>query len=243
MRLIEKGGAVVQETRLWDEAAGRSESMRSKESAHDYRYFPEPDLPPFRPDDEFLSRVDAAMIELPQARRRRFTNELGVKQVQAGLLTEERESADFFEAVCAAGPDPVTAAAWLCGDVDKHLKRRGLTIETSCLTPLRLAELIGLVDQQTISRPAAREVLEGVLDEDRDPRELVAERGLEQEDNAAELKELILKISVENPQATEQIRQGDLKPVGFFVGQVLRAAGGKADPKSVQTLIRDHFGL
>ena len=242
-KVLESGGKVVQETRLWDEAASRTESMRSKESAHDYRYFPEPDLPPFRPDGEFLKRVDDAMIELPLARLNRFVGELKLKPVQAELLTEERETADFFEATVAAGSDCATAAAWITGDVQKYLKRQEVTLAESCLSPDRLAELITLVEKNTVSRNAAREVLEAVLAEDKDPAVIVEERGLEQEDNSEELKALIARIAEGNPQAVEQIKSGDMKPIGFFVGQIMKASGGKADPQAAQALIRAHFGL
>ncbi len=242
-KLLDKGEAITQETRLWDEAAGRTEAMRSKESAHDYRYFPEPDLPPFRPTPDFLGKVDEALIELPLARRTRFVEELGVKEVQADLLTEERATADFFEATVAAGVEAAAAAAWICGDVQKHLKRREIALGESSLSPARLAALIKLVEENTVNRNGAREVLEAVLDEDKDPAEIVAERGLEQEDNSAELEALIAKIADENPQAVEQLTSGDMKPIGFFVGQIMRASGGKADPKQVQSLIRAKFGL
>ena len=241
-KLLERGEKVVQETRLWDEAAGKTESMRSKESAHDYRYFPEPDLPPFRPDKEFLSRVDEAMIEVPLARRTRFIEELGLKAVQADLLTEEKQTADFFEAVVALGADAQNAAAWISGDVQKYLKRRNEELSASSLSPERLAALIAFVDGNRINRNSAREVLEAVLEEDREPESIIAERGLEQEDNTEELTALIDKIAAENPQALEQLESGDMKPIGFFVGQIMRATGGKADPKVVQTLIRSRFG-
>ncbi len=242
-KVIEKGEKVVQETRLWDEAASRTESMRTKESAHDYRYFPEPDMPPFRPGEEFMSRVDAALVELPLTRKNRFVEELKLKLVQAELLTEERASADFFEETITAGVDAATAAAWITGDVQKYLKRMDVSLAESALTPQRLARLIGLVEKNTVNRNAAREVLEAVLEEDKEPEVIVDERGLEQEDNSDELKELIAKIAAENPQAVEQIQSGDLKPIGFFVGQVMKASAGKADPQTAQALIRAHFGL
>ncbi|WP_319559759.1 Asp-tRNA(Asn)/Glu-tRNA(Gln) amidotransferase subunit GatB [Marispirochaeta sp.] len=242
-KLLDRGEKVVQETRLWDEAAGRTESMRSKESAHDYRYFPEPDLPSFRPDDAFFSRVEESMIELPLARRTRFVEKTGLKPVQAELLTEEISSADFFEAVTALGADPQNAAAWMTGDVQKYLKRREEEIACSSLSPRRLADLIALVDDKRINRNSAREVLEAILDEDKDPETIVTERGLEQEDNSEELAAMVDKIAAENPQAVEQLKNGDMKPIGFFVGQVMRASGGKADPQAVQTLIRRRFDL
>ena len=242
-KLIEKGEKVVQETRLWDEAANRTESMRSKESAHDYRYFPEPDLPPFRPDEAFHSRVNDALVELPLARKTRFIEKLKIKGVQAELLTEERDTADFFEGVITAGAEAASAAAWITGDVQKYLKRIEVSLAESSLTPERLAKLISLVDKNTVSRNAAREVLEAVLNEDKEPEAIVRERGLEQEDNSDELKALISRIAGENPQAAEQIQSGDMKPLGFLVGQVMKASGGKADPQAAQALIRAHFGL
>ena len=205
--------------------------------------FPEPDLPPFRPDAAFMARVDAATIELPLARRVRFVQELGIKEVQAELLAEERENADFFEAVCAAGVEARTAAAWIAGDVDKHLKRRNIGLAESSLSASRLSRLIGLVESGAVSRNGARELLEAVLDRDEEPEALAAELGLEQEDNSDELIRLIAGITEENPQAAQQIRSGDLKPLGFLVGQVMKASGGKADPKQVQTLLRRQFGI
>lgn len=260
-RLLKGGGTVIQETRLWDEARGVTESMRSKEEAQDYRYFPEPDLPPFAAGAAFLDEVDAALPELPLDRKRRFIRDLGLKPDQAAYLTDEKETADFFEAVLAAAAGPggtglpgagaalsgtetaAEAAKWIRGGVARALNQRGLTLTASSLTPERLAALIGLIAAGTLHGKTAAQTLEHIFDEDKDPDRIAAEQGWDAAADSGELEALVEQVIAENPRAADQIRGGDPKPRGFLMGKVMKATGGSADPKLVQTMISEKLGV
>ncbi len=242
-RVLDGGGRVVQETRLYDEEKGVTASMRSKESAHDYRYFPEPDMPPFTPTAEFLEAVDATMVELPLARRQRFESQLEVKPEFAETMTEERATADFFEAVLAAGVDPKPAANWICGNVQAKLKQAGGELSGSPLSPKRLAEIIGMVETGRISASRGKQTMELVFDKDRDPETIVEEKGFEQIGDADAINKLVEEVVAKNPNVAEQIAGGDAKPLGFLVGQVMKLSKGQADPKEVSKRLKARFGL
>ncbi|MCP4602643.1 MAG: Asp-tRNA(Asn)/Glu-tRNA(Gln) amidotransferase subunit GatB [Proteobacteria bacterium] len=243
-KILQQGGEIVQETRLWDETKGVTSSMRTKESAHDYRYFPEPDLPPFVPTDEFLSALEESLIELPLTRKNRFQGELGIKSDFAEFLTDEKATADFFEEVLGLGGDPSIVANWLAGYVQAQLKRAGVdNVTESYLTPKRLIELIELVQQNRISANNGKKTLEIILRENHDPEAIVKEHGLEQIGDASKLNEMIEKVIAKNPDPAKQIEQGNMKPLGFLVGQVMKLSCGQADPKEVSKILRERFGL
>jgi aspartyl-tRNA(Asn)/glutamyl-tRNA(Gln) amidotransferase subunit B len=225
------------ETRLWNENRDCTEPMRVKESEDDYRYFPEPDLPPFRPDRAFFAAVEERLVELPLARRDRLRQAHGLSLEQAAFLTDEPATAAFFEQTVAAGADPSLAARWLAADVRKHLNRRRETLEASHLTPRRLVELLRLLAEGTVSGKLAKQVLAVVIGDGRDPRAVVAEDGLSQITAGAELQPILQQVLADNPRVQQQIAARDRKPVGFLVGQMMRRTGGRARPDQVHALI------
>ncbi len=238
IELIGDGGRVVQETRLWDPAAGRTVSMRSKEEAHDYRYFPDPDLPPVVIDVERIARIRAAMPELPDARRRRFIEALGLPDYDAGQLTQSRGLADYFEAVVQAGAPAKAASNWIMGELARVLKEHGADIAASPLDAARLAGLIALVERGTISGSMAKGVLERMYASNRTADAIVAAEGLAQIDDEAQIVALIAEVLAAHAGPVADYRGGKASAFGFLVGKVMKAAGGKANPKRVNELLK-----
>ncbi|MFO7850115.1 MAG: Asp-tRNA(Asn)/Glu-tRNA(Gln) amidotransferase subunit GatB [Spirochaetia bacterium] len=238
-RALKTGNSVVQETRLWDEEKNVSLGMRSKEFAHDYRYFPEPDLPPFSPDQTFLEEVETSMVELPLYRKQRFMKQYGLHDDQASYLCDEKETADFFEAVVAHHAAPDLTAKWIKGNLAKQLNRRQIGIDSSPVSAEGLASLLSLLEQRTIHGNIAENVLAAMFDEDKDPSTIIEEKGWDSSSNSDELKDIVEKIMQENPQVVQKIKDGDNKPRGFIVGQVMSATGGTADPQLIQKIISD----
>jgi aspartyl-tRNA(Asn)/glutamyl-tRNA(Gln) amidotransferase subunit B len=238
-RILKSGGTVEQETRLWDEGQNRSASMRSKENAHDYRYFPEPDLPPFAPGPEFLAGVDALMVELPLARKHRLREAHGLNDQQLDFLIAEKAAADFFESTVKAGAPAPAAASWLGSDIQKLLNREGLTLDASPLTPQRLADLVNLVESDRISNKMGKEVLEILFQEDKDPESIVRERGMEQVADQGELEAVVNQVFTAHPQVVEAVRAGEQRQIGFLMGQIMKATGGSANPKIAQKIIQE----
>ena len=241
--ILERGGTVRVETRLWNENRDQSEPMRTKETAEDYRYFPEPDLPRVEIDDEFLTSVDEHLVELPIVRVQRFQRDYGLTERVADLICEERTDADWFEACVAAGADPATTATWLGSDVRKQLNRRGMTLAGSPLTPERLASLLSILSEGRIHGKIAKQTLEAIFDENKDPEAIIAEKGWEQITDSGELRRLADEVIGAHPDAVEQIRSGDSKPIGFLVGQAMRRSGGRAEPKGLQQALRDALSV
>ncbi|SIQ13657.1 aspartyl/glutamyl-tRNA(Asn/Gln) amidotransferase subunit B [Alkalispirochaeta americana] len=237
--ILDRGGTVTQETRLWNENRDQSSSMRSKELAHDYRYFPEPDLPPFRADEDFLEGLQDRLVELPAVRRARFREWWGFSASQADFLCDEKSTADFFEAVVDAGGAPDQALVWLAGDVRKILNRTGGTLSASPLTPQRLAELLNLLAQGTIHGKIAKQTLEQVFLEDKNPLVIIQERGWKQLSTREELEPFLQQVLKENLFPVEEIRQGETKPLGFLMGKVMKATGGRAEPGAAQALLQE----
>ena len=235
----ESGGQVVQETRLFDAEQGTTRAMRSKEDEHDYRYFPEPDLPPAMADPDFVAAERAALPELPAARRRRYREELGLSEYDARVLTGSRAVADFFEATCALVPDPKAAANWIANDVLSALaddEVPGDTLAALALTPRALAELLALVDDGTIHTGGARRLLRAMLVGGGEPRALVRELGLEQVTDTDELERLCRAALEGREQVVAQVVAGKTKALGALIGPVMKASGGKANPKLVQEI-------
>jgi aspartyl-tRNA(Asn)/glutamyl-tRNA(Gln) amidotransferase subunit B len=236
--ILDRGGTVRQETRLWNENRDVTEGMRTKESAHDYRYFPEPDLPPFTADDAFLAAVEASLVELPEARARRFVVSFGLAEAQALFLCEEKALADFFEESVRLGADPQAAVLWLAADVRKHLNRLGAAIGSGPLTPARFAQLLALLASRRIHGRIAKAVLEAVFAEDKDPERIIAEKGWEQITDRREVGRHVDAVLAANPGVVASIRGGDARPVAFLVGEIMRVTSGRADPGLVQELVR-----
>jgi aspartyl-tRNA(Asn)/glutamyl-tRNA(Gln) amidotransferase subunit B len=235
---LERGERIVQETRLFDSALGRTFSMRSKEEAQDYRYFPEPDLPPLVVSAERLARVAAEMPELPDARRARFVRDYRLPAYDAGVLTETRGLADYFEAVAGTSGNPKAASNWVMGEVLRVLKAREATIAEVGVTPQALADLIRLVDAGTLSTTAAKGVFEQMYGTGRDAATLVAEQGLAQVSDERALSDLVGQVLARHADAVTQYRAGKKATFGFLVGEAMKASGGKADPKRLSQLLR-----
>jgi aspartyl-tRNA(Asn)/glutamyl-tRNA(Gln) amidotransferase subunit B len=242
MAVLVDGGRVVQETRLWDSAAGRTVSMRSKEEAHDYRYFPEPDLPPVFVDAARLDGIRSAMPELPDARRRRFVEQYALPEYDAGQLTQSRALADYFEAAVGAGASAKAASNWIMGELARKLKEAEADIASSPLPPERLAGLLALVEKGTISGSMAKGVFEKMFASGQAAHAIVAAEGLAQIDDESQIAGLIAGVLVKNPDAVSQFRGGKTTTFGFLVGQVMKAAAGKANPTRVNELLKKALG-
>jgi aspartyl-tRNA(Asn)/glutamyl-tRNA(Gln) amidotransferase subunit B len=241
-QVLEGGGRVVQETRLWDAARGVSASMRSKEHAHDYRYFPEPDLPPLHVDEAWRSRAKAALPELPEDRFERYTTALGLTQQDAGVLVAEKEIADYFDAVTrapGAAAVPKKAANWVINEVLGRVDdARRLAAPDLPLPPDALAELIDLVERGTLSGKQAKEVFVRMWTEQRRAGDIVKAEGIAQVSDTSAIEEACRKVLAANPQEVEKWKAGKAQVLGFLVGQVLKETGGKANPKAVNELLR-----
>ncbi len=239
--ILEKGGSVPQETRLWNENRDISEAMRTKEEANDYRYFPDPDLPPFTADEAFLSAVDDSLVELPPIRKERMIRDYGLLESQAEFLCDEKDRADFFEETIHRGAEPTQVASWMGSDVAKLLNRTGSDLTSSPLTPARLAALLGLLQERRIHGKIAKQVLEAVFDEDKSPEMIIDEKGWEQITDRNRLGQIVDQVIEANPKAVDSIREGDVKPMGFLVGQVMKATSGRAEPQLVQEILKERF--
>ena len=241
--ILERGGQVRQETRLWNENRDSSETMRVKESEFDYRYFPDPDLPPFEADQEFLDSVKKYEIELPHVRMRRFMEEYGLGEAQAQFVCDEKETADFFEETVDLGADPKAAALWIGSDVQKMLNRMGKGIAASELTPARFAELLSLLAGRMIHGRIAKQVLEVIFSEDKSPAQIIGERGWEQITDPSHLRKIVTRIVDQNPAVVATIRNGNARPLGYLVGEIMKATSGRAEPTVVQQLLKASFDL
>jgi aspartyl-tRNA(Asn)/glutamyl-tRNA(Gln) amidotransferase subunit B len=236
--VLEGGGRVLQETRLWDSAAGRTLSMRSKEEAHDYRYFPEPDLPPLVVDEARIASVRGAMPELPEARRQRFVAAYGLPAYDAGVLTSSVGLANYFEKVAAASGNPKAVSNWVMGELLRTMKERATAIEQVPLTPAALARLISLVDNGTISSSIAKDVFAKMYDSGRAADDIVAAEGLAQNSDEGALLAIVRDVITRNADAAAQYRAGQQKTFGFLVGQVMKGSGGKANPTLANELLK-----
>jgi aspartyl-tRNA(Asn)/glutamyl-tRNA(Gln) amidotransferase subunit B len=243
IEILERGGTVTQETRLWNENRDVTEGMRTKESAFDYRYFPEPDLPPFHPDEKFLESLEAVLVELPQTRKARFMEQYGITESQADFICEEKSTADYYEQAVGLGADPQAAALWLAADVQKILKRTARSLTDCPLSPERLAELLRLLAARRIHGKIAKQVLEVIFAEDRNPSEIIQDRGWEQITDPKELDPIIDQILKENTKAVQQVRDGDSRPMIFLVGQIMKKTSGRAEPGLVKALLNARFEL
>ncbi len=241
--ILERGGTVTRETRLWNENRDQTESMRRKEEAFDYRYFPEPDLPPFRPDAAFLSEVEQSLVELPRERRERLLRRYGLAEHQADFVTEEKATADFFERAVELGAEPQAAAMWLASDVQKVLNRTGRSLADGPLSAERFAELLSLLGRRRIHGRIAKQVLDAVFAEDKAPLQIIRERGWEQITDRQVLEGYVRQAIDANPQAVRRIAEGDPKPLGFLVGEIMRLTGGMAEPGLVKEILNARLSL
>jgi aspartyl-tRNA(Asn)/glutamyl-tRNA(Gln) amidotransferase subunit B len=249
--VLESGGSIVQETRLFDPDKGETRSLRSKEDAHDYRYFPDPDLLPLELTPEFLEECRASLPELPDAKRRRYEEQLGLSAYNAGVLTAEAETARWFEALLAESAlkqgKPETqvakaAANWLLSDLYGALNRLGRTVEDSPVSPVQGAELLALVADGTLSGTLGKQVFEIMLETGQDPARIVEERGLKQTSDTGAIEAVIADVMAANGDKVAEYRSGKDKLFGFFVGQTMKAMAGKANPQVVNELLKKALG-
>jgi len=236
--LLEGGNQVLQETRLWDDAQGVTQSMRGKEEAHDYRYFPDPDLVPLVVSDDWIGEVGKSLPELPLAKRERFTTTYQLSAYDAGVLTSSRALADFYEETARLSGQPKIAANWVMGDLLRFLNEDKRNIKDSPITPAALAETIRLIESGTISGKMAKEIAEEMYRSGRPPQEIIAERGMVQINDETMLAGVIAEVMAKNPDQLAQYRGGRDKLFGFFVGQVMKATQGKANPQAVNDLLK-----
>ncbi|MGB3488264.1 MAG: Asp-tRNA(Asn)/Glu-tRNA(Gln) amidotransferase subunit GatB [Xanthobacteraceae bacterium] len=244
--ILEDGGSIDQETRLFDPGKGETRSMRSKEEAHDYRYFPDPDLLPLEFSQDFVNELAAALPELPDQKKARFIGDIGLTPYDAAVLVSERESADFYEAVLVALTDKARdgklAANWVINELFGRLNKEAKDIAASPVSSAQLAAIVDLIGEGTISGKIAKDLFEIVWNEGGDPRALVEARGMKQVTDTGAIEKIVDEIVAANP---DKVAQAQAKPAlaGWFVGQVMKASGGKANPQAVNDLIKSKLGL
>ena len=242
IELIESGGRVVQETRLYDADRNETRAMRGKEEANDYRYFPDPDLLPVDVSEAWVEQLRATLPELPDAKRARFVAAFGLSDYDAGLLTAEREVANYFEAALAAGAEPKLAANWICGELTAALNRDDLPISAAPIGPAALAGLLTRIADATISGKIAKDVFAAMWLGEGEADAIIAARGLKQITDTGAIEAAVDAVLAANPEQVEQLRAGKDKVLGFLVGQVMKATGGKANPAQVNALLRARVG-
>ncbi len=237
--LIEAGGTVVQETRLYDAERDETRTMRSKEEANDYRYFPDPDLLPLEIDDKIIADVRAELPELPDQRKERFVTQYGLNDYDSLILTSTRELADFFEtSLEKAECDPKLCANWVMGDLSGALNKAGLEIVESPVDPSRLAGVLKRIEDKTISGKIAKQVFEVIWEGNQSADEIIEQKGLKQISDSSAIEKIIDQVIVDNPEQLKQYLNGKEKLFGFFVGQVMKATQGKANPREVNKLLK-----
>ena len=239
---LSSGARLVQETRLWDEHREETRAMRSKESAHDYRYFPDPDLLPVIIDHNWITEIGLALPELPGARKRRYMSAYGLSSYDAELLTSRKDVADYFEEAAKIHANPKALSNWIVGDLFRELKDRRLDEQlyiTNWPVPAKhLAQLVQMIDQGKISGKIAKTVFEGMLDSHEMPQQIVKEKGLEQVSDTGSIEAVIARVLAANPKQVEQYLSGNEKVFGYLVGQIMKATQGKANPQKVNEILR-----
>ncbi|MEJ8546710.1 Asp-tRNA(Asn)/Glu-tRNA(Gln) amidotransferase subunit GatB [Brevibacillus borstelensis] len=235
--VVTSGGKIVQETRRWDEANKKTLTMRSKEEAHDYRYFPDPDLVRMQISEEWIEAVRATIPELPDARQARYVNEYGLPQSDAGVITMSKDTADFFDETVKTGADPKAAANWLMVELLGYLNAGNLTLADVKITPHGLGEMIKLIENGTISSKIAKTVFKEMIETGKEPKQIVEEKGLVQISDEGALLAIVQEVVNNNPQAVADYKAGNDKAVAFFVGQVMKQTRGKANPPMVNKLL------
>jgi aspartyl-tRNA(Asn)/glutamyl-tRNA(Gln) amidotransferase subunit B len=237
-RILREGGKIVQETRLWNSERGITESMRTKEEAHDYRYFPEPDLVPIIVDQRWIDDIRESLPELPDTKRERFVSEYGLPEYDADLLTSERPLADWYEEAVRLGGQPKAVSNWIMVELMRLLKEEDKSIEGCPLKPKQLADMLKLIDKGTISGKIAKTVFEEMYKTGRDAESIVKEKGLVQISDAGEIEKIIDDVIAKNPKEVARYKAGEEKLLGFFVGHVMKLTKGKANPQMVNELLR-----
>lgn len=237
IEVYENGGKIEQETRQFDPSTGLTKVMRKKEFAHDYRYFPEPDLPPLQLSDEYIEKIRAEMIELPDAKKQRFVSELGLTPYDASVICENKETADFFEKA-AAGHDAKKVANWLMGDFFAMLNKKRLDIAHSPVSAENLGALVELINKEVISGKIAKDVFEIMSETGESPEKIVEEKGLKQVTDTVAIESIIDQVIASNPDNVAAYKNGKTNLAGWFVGQTLKLSQGKANPAIVNQLVK-----
>lgn len=240
--VLESGGKIIQQTYLWDPSTSRTLAMRSKEDAHDYRYFPEPDLLPLIVDQSLIDQAKKALPELPEVRKLRFIEKLGLVESTAEVLTSERAIADYFETALKTFSDARQVANWVMGDILRIMNEQKLSLEQICVTPQRLGKLLSLIDDGTVSAKAAKKVLDTMQSENKEPDVVIDQLGLRQVSDTGALEVAVKKVLGENPAEVERYKAGDKKLTGFFVGQIMKATKGTGNPKEINVLLQKLLG-
>ncbi|TCS95864.1 Asp-tRNA(Asn)/Glu-tRNA(Gln) amidotransferase subunit GatB [Hazenella coriacea] len=241
--LLDRGEKVIQQTLRWLEDQNKTKLMRTKEEAHDYRYFPEPDLVRLHIDEKWKEEVRRSIPELPDARQQRYTQEYGLSDYDANILVATQEIADFFDQTVQVGADAKLASNWISSGLLGYLNAEGKELSDIEMTPANLAEMIELIQKGTISSKIAKKVFQEMLTSGKDPATIVKEKGLVQISDQGQLKEEVAKVLEANPQSIEDLKNGKDRALGFLVGQVMKATKGKANPQMVNQLIREQVGL
>lgn len=236
--VVESGGQVEQDTRRWDDAKGISYTMRSKEEAHDYRYFPEPDLVPIVIDSNWIEEIRSTIPELPKAKKARYVQEYQLPEYDAEIITASRTLAQFFEKCVEQGANPKTVSNWFMGDLMRLMKDKNIEPEEIPFSAEYMAKLISLIEKGTISGSAAKKVLEFMFDEGKDPEVIVKEKGLVQISDESQLVGIVEQVLADNPQSVADYNAGKEKAIGFLVGQTMKASKGKANPQMLNQLIK-----
>jgi aspartyl-tRNA(Asn)/glutamyl-tRNA(Gln) amidotransferase subunit B len=237
--ILEQGGTIFQETRLWDSDKGATHSMRGKEEAHDYRYFPDPDLVPIFIDDEWVERVRRELPELPDTKKARFISQYDLPEQDAVVLTGSKELANYFEACAAHFPQPKKVSNWIMVELLRELKRDEREIEQCPVTPEALADLLAMVEDDVISGKIAKTVFEDMYTTGKSPKDIIEEKGLRQVTDEGKIGKAIDGVLATHPNEIAEYRAGKEKLLGFFIGQVMRQTRGKANPKIVNKILRD----
>ena len=237
--LIEAGEKVIQETRRWDDNKEYSYAMRSKEDAQDYRYFPDPDLVPVYISDEWIEQIKSIQPEFREEKMARYKEEFDIPEYDIGIITDSKHLADLFEETTAICKQPKKVSNWIMGETLRLLKEKSMDPEDICVSPSNLAKLIGLVDSKTINSSVAKEVFEIMFENDTDPEKYVEEKGLKTVNDEGALRKTIEEVIAANPQSVEDYHNGKDKAIGFLVGQTMKAMKGKADPVSVNKILKE----
>jgi len=239
IEVIAEGGRIIQETRRWDENKDASFAMRSKENAQDYRYFPEPDLPPVEIDDSWFNQVKASLPEMAEQKRVRYVADYALPEYDAGMITGQKALADFFEETVAGGSAPKEVANWIMGDLLRILKDKGIEARDMAMTPARLGRIIALIDEGKLNRNKGREVFEALFDSDADIDAYVKEHDLIQISDEGAIATSIAEILAENQKTVDEYKSGKTKVFGFLVGQTMKALKGKADPSVINAILKE----
>lgn len=242
VEVYEAGGTIEQETRKFDPLTGKTGLLRKKEYAHDYRYFPEPDLLPLVLTDDYIEQTRRDLVELPDAKKARFVNELGLTKYDAMVICENKETADFFEKA-AEGQDAKKVANWLMGDFFAMLNRKGISIEESPISAKQLGQLVGLIGADVISGKIAKDVFEIMAETGEDPEKIVEEKGLKQVTDTGAIEAVVDAVIAENPDNVAAYKGGKVGLMGWFVGQVMKKSGGKANPGVVNELLKTKLSM